>query len=86
MIIKRLILKNFLVIRFTSINSKKLNFNQSENYIEFEITDEISKKIQFSLMSQSELIICYQGGIHSMNQIVQNSFYKLIQYLLTLMD
>ena len=77
LIIERLILKNFLVIRFKSENSKKFNLNQSENYIEYNVSDEISKKIQFSLISESELTICYQGGIHSMNQIVQSPFLQI---------
>ncbi len=75
--IENLILKNFLVIHFKSENPKKLDIANKENYIELQITNEISKKIQFSIISESELTICYQGGIHSMNQIVHTPFLQI---------
>ena len=72
-----MILKDYLVIRFKSKNSDISDLINHRDYLEFEISDEITKKIQFSIISESDLMICYQGGVHSMNQIVKTSFLQI---------
>ena len=76
-IIDYLLMRDFVVVRFISKYSTHIFGNKKKNYLEINIDNEISKKIQFSFINESFLVICYQGGIHSMNQIVKTPFLQI---------
>lgn len=76
-IIDYLLMKNFVVVRFISKYSTHIFVDKKKDYLEINIDDEISKKIQFSFINESFLVICYQGGIHSINQIVKTPFLQI---------
>ena len=61
------------MVRFISHVSENLNFN-SDFYKEIKIDTDNEKLIQYVILSRSCLVICYQGGIHSYNQIIDVPF------------
>lgn len=76
-IIDHLIKKDFFVVQFVSEYSTDISSEKRKYYLELKNNDEISKKVQFSFINESSLVICYQGGIHSMNQIVKTPFLQI---------
>ena len=76
-VVDYLLKKNFVVVRFISKYSAHTFADKRKDYLEINIDDEISKKIQFSFINESSLVVCYQGGIHSMNQIVKTPFLQI---------
>ena len=70
-------MRNFVVVRFISKYSTHIFGDKKKDLLEINIDDEISKKIQFSFINESFLVICYQGGIHSINQIVKTPFLQI---------
>ncbi len=76
-IIDYLLDNGFVVVRFVSKYSSQIFQDNKINYLEVILKDKISKRIQFSFINEADLVICYQGGIHSMNQIVKTPFLQI---------
>ena len=74
--IEYLLNKQFYVIRFISDISENLKFNSS-CYKEIKIDTDNEKLIQYVILRKSHLVICYQGGIHSYNQIIDVPFLQI---------
>jgi putative glycosyltransferase (TIGR04372 family) len=68
-----LLRKNLVVIRFTHLNSSKLNINNNK-YIEFEINTELDKKLQFLIIKNSYYFICNQSGPMNYDSLVDTPF------------